>query len=173
MQHVARIDRSVPVDPVVKVRPPVAGAEFSEWRISTNLSDRWGEINFHDEERKPLDPLIDDPAFFAHLVSQLWDEETFIVRKDGEFGILFEVEFSSSESDGKNKGSARYKPHAEVELRLQSECEELCRTFPWAEFGIPHPDEINEGRPAIWAFVANNASTSEQRDALGTALLSI
>lgn len=76
----------------VKVHPLGKPTEWTLWHISTNLTDRWGDLNYHNAENKPLEPLEADNDLLERLRSQMWDEETFIVRKDGQFGILFEVD---------------------------------------------------------------------------------
>lgn len=78
-------------DPHVRVRTVANPNEWSSWPISVNLTDRWGDINWHDGENKPLAALVEDPALLERLRAQMWDECTFITRKDGKFGLLFEV----------------------------------------------------------------------------------
>src|SRR3546814_377846 len=69
----------------------------SEWAISLNLTDRWGDINDTDREKKPLADLENNPALHEQLLKQMYCEDTFVVRKDGQYGILFELEFMSQE----------------------------------------------------------------------------
>ena len=42
--------------------------------------------------------------------------------------------------------------------------------FPLVQFAVPESEHIYQGRPAVWAFVADGLLNSEQREALGRAL---
>jgi len=163
-------------DPVSKVRLIGKPDEWVEWNISQNLTDRWGHINNHNAANKPLETLSASEGYLTHLRAQMWDETTFIVRKDGRYGILFKVEFISMESEGEH--AADYgtppKPHAEmIKIINDSTLEKLTPNFPGVEFAIPHEGEVCNDRPALWAFVADGLLNAEQREALGLAMLNL
>jgi hypothetical protein len=168
-------------DPIVKVRPIVSDAEWEEWKISQNLTDRWGEINSYNAENKPFELLEFNQPLFEKLLQQMWSEDTFIVRKDGRFGILFELEMTSLESDGyedpeseaQRLSNSQLRPAEEVVTYLKAELAKIAPRFPEVEFCIPDENEICNGRPAVWAFVADGLLKDDQRDVLGTALASL
>lgn len=165
-------------DPLVKVLTPNNPNEWQEWRISQNLSDRWGEINYHNRDSKPLEFLESDEGLLDRLHEQMWDEMTFIARKDGKFGILFECEYCSLESEEHERERspdwyANLKPHAQVVKALLEGMKPLAKRFPGVLFAVPEESEIFNGRPAAWAFVPDGSLTSEQREELGQALLSL
>lgn len=172
-----RVPRDVP-DPVAKVRIPGSGGEWSEWKISQNLTDRWGEINDYSREKKPLELLEQDTELLERLRSQMWDEATFVARKDGRFGILFEVEFCSRESEESEKDHDPYwystlRPHDQVVKVLLADLAELAREYPGVEFAVPSESEIIDDRPAAWAFVADGLLDDKKRAQLGLAMLSL
>lgn len=165
-------------DPVVRVHPLDKPDGWVEWKISQNLTDRWGELNYHDAENKPLQPLENDVNLLTKLRAQMWDELTFIVRKDGEFGILFEAEYCSQESEAHEEVRspewyANLKPqHAVVKTLLQGMLS-LAEKFPGVEFAVPEQQEMFNGRPTAWAFVRDGLLSEEQRIALGFAMLAL
>lgn len=172
-----RAAKDVP-DPVVKVHPLGKPEEWEEWHISLNLTDRWGELNDHGANNKPLELLEDDDDLLERLRAQMWDELTFIVRKDGKFGILFEAELCSleSEENGKNHDPDWYatlKPHAEVVKALLEGMKTLAEHFPGVLFTVPEECNVINNRPAAWAFVSDDLLTAEQREELGRALLDL
>src|SRR5690606_15786194 len=86
-------------------------------------------------------------------------EDSFVVCKDGRYGILIEAEYLSAESDRVEQGpESVLKPYKEVvdalhpklsrlkELRLGDEFSEV-------EFCIPPASVVYNGRPAAWAFM--------------------
>lgn len=172
--------RDVP-DPVAKVRSIASDVEWEEWRISQNLTDRWGEINYYNAENKPLELLEFNQPLLERLIQQMWAEETFVVRKDGRFGILFELEMTSLESDGHENSESdpecasnnKLRPAEEVVAYLKTALAEIAPRFPGVEFCVPDQSEICNDRPAAWAFVVDGLLTDDQRDALGTALASL
>jgi hypothetical protein len=176
-QLLVRVPKDVP-DPKVRVQLVTEDGAWSEWNLSQNLTDRWGDLNYHDEENKPLELLSDDEPLLTRLVSQMWDEATFVVRKDGKFGILFEAEFCSRESeehDAKHNPEffAKLKSHDEAVKELLNGMKPLAEKFPGVLFAVPEPQAVINDRPAAWAFVADGLLTPEQRDELGHALLSL
>lgn len=163
------------IDPVIQVHEVGHPEEWVEWHISQNLTDRWGDINYHNHENKPLDLLEADDSLLSRLRDQMWDELTFVVRKDGKFGILFEVEYCSLESeehakDGDAAWYATLKPHAEVVKSLLNGMSLLSERFPGVQFAVPHESQVIDDRPAAWAFVEDGLLTEVQRAELGLAL---
>lgn len=172
-----KVPRDVP-DPAIKVRPIGQPEEWVEWRISQNLTDRWGDINYYNAENKPLEVLEDDAIRLERLLGQMWDEITFIVRKDGKFGILFEVEYVSKESEATNYRAddpeyLALKPHEEIISILKNGLQQLKPSYPDVQFAIPEESQVIDDRPAVWAFVADGLLSAEQRAELGLALLSL
>ena len=169
-----RLPRDVP-DPVVRVHLIGQPETWSEWNISQNLTDRWGDINRHNSHKKPLELLEHDTTLFEGLTAQMWDETTFITRKDGQFGILYEVEFTSIESEKGNDDAASLdlKPHAEMVKIILDGLARIAPDFPGVEFCVPEECHIIDDRPAAWAFVRDGLLDEEGRAKLGNALLSI
>jgi hypothetical protein len=143
------------------------------WDIEQNLSTRCGELNDAFRERKPGLALLQlDTPLYERLCAQMWDEMTFMVRKDGQMGLLFEAEFLSQESEARNdEDVSQYKPRDEVIAALVRQLAVLEKQYPQVEFCVPDPAEIWEERPAVWGFFQLDALTQEQREALGRALL--
>jgi len=165
-------------DPMVKVHPVGKPDEWEEWHISQNLTDRWGDLNYHNAGNKPLRPLEEDSTLLERLRTQMWDEMTFIVRKDGKFGILFEAEFCSLESEEHAKDHdpnwyATLNPHAEVVKALLEKMSRLAERFPDVQFAVPDKAQVVNDRPAAWAFVPDGLLTEDQREELGKALLDL
>ncbi|MBK3780052.1 hypothetical protein G3A43_07265 [Paraburkholderia aspalathi] len=169
-----RLPRDVP-DPVVRVQLVSEGGQWVDWNLSQNLTDRWGDLNYHNEENKPLELLTNDAALLERLVEQMWSEGTFVVRKDGKFALLFEAEYCSRESEESEKDSdpetfAKLKPHDEAVAILLAAMKPLLEKFPGVLFAVPDAGEVINDRPAAWAFVPDGHLTQEQREELGTAL---
>lgn len=147
-------------DPAVKVRQ-VGGPEGEiEWFISQNLTDRWGDINSYSAS-EPLQALVNDPDLLERLRSQMVGEETFIVRKDGQYGILFETEFTSIESEGNQS----LKPHDQVVEALLDGMQKIKDQFPDIQFAVPDKAQIIHERPAAWAFVVDGQLDDARRKA--------
>ena len=166
------------VDPAIQVREAGNNGEWSTWHISQNLTDRWGGFNYHNAAAKPLEPLEDSPELLERLRSQMWDEITFVTRKDGQFGILFEVEFCSRESeegiyDMTDDWYKRLPAHSEAVARLLRGLEAIAPQYPGVCFAVPRESEIVEDRPAAWAFVPDGLLTDETRMRLGSLLLEL
>lgn len=164
-------------DPEVFVTLPGSPTDWTVWRISQNLTDRWGDLNYYNSHEKPLEPLEKDESLFKRLLDQMWDELTFIVRKDGQYGVLFECEFISRESEASMGDGNEYdqlRPHTEMIAILDAGIrEKLIPSFPGVEFAIPDEDHIVNGRPAIWAFVKDGLLDAQDRERLGSLLLQI
>ncbi|MER2511973.1 MAG: hypothetical protein ABTQ25_06085 [Nitrosomonas ureae] len=163
-------------DLLVNVRR-VGAPGWSEIRISPNLTDRWGDLNFYAEDKKPLTPLVESPELLERLQSQMWDEITFIARMDGQYGILFEVEFCSKESEegiADNSGDEdSLKSHKEVVAAIMRGIAVLEHCFPGVMFCVPDESQIVHDRPAVWAFVPDGKLSDEDRAALGRSLLAL
>lgn len=172
-----RVPKDV-LDPVARVQLVADNGAWAEWAISQNLTDRWGELNYHDEENKPLELLSDNEPLFTQLTGQMWDECTFVVRKGGMFGILFEAEYCSRESEESEKEHqpeyyATLKPHEAVVQQLLDNMKPLVEKFPGVLFAVPEACNVINDRPAAWAFVPDGHLTEEQRIELGQALLDL
>lgn len=154
-----------------------------KWLINQNLTDRWGDLNTFDFESKPLDLLEGTPGLLDSLTNQFTQEITFVVRKDGHFGLLFEVEYSSIESESGNgdldpqgedaKYIAELKPHREAVAHILKMLQDNAERFPQVELCIPDKQYICNDRPAAWAFMPSGAMTEDQREELAGFLLSI
>lgn len=163
------------LDTPAQVRVPGSAQEWDTWHITQNLSDRFGELNYHDAENKPLGVLEADAELLERLRSQLTDELTFIVRKDGQFGLLIEVEYCSRESEVRNADhtDAWYlalKPHAELVVNLLNGLSALAPLYPGVAFAVPEEKWIVHDRAAAWAFIPDGHLTQEQRTALARAM---
>lgn len=172
-----RVPKDVP-DPVARVQLVAEDGAWAEWLISQNLTDRWGELNYFDEENKPLELLSDNQPLLDRLIDQMWDESTFVVRKDGKFGILFEAEYCSRESEESEKEDqpafyAGLKPHETVVKALLDNMKPLVEKFPGVLFAVPEECNVINDRPAAWAFVPDGLLNEEQRIELGMSLLSL
>lgn len=168
------------LDPEIKVREPAGNGEWSTWRISQNLTDRWGDINRYNEANKPLTLLEGTHGLLERLTAQMCDEITFVARKDGQFGLLFEIEFCSIESEkdkydseDSDEWSQALKPHAQVVSTLLAGLQALAPQYPGVSFAVPDESQIRDGRPAAWAFVPDGLLTEDQRHALSHALHSL
>jgi len=144
------------------------------WHVEQNLSTREGEINdAHADEKPGLSLLMMDTPLYERLCAQMWDETTFIVRKDGEFGLLFEAEYLSQESDATDEDVAKYKPRDQVIAFLAEQLVQLEKQYPQVQFCVPDPTHIFYERPAVWGFYKLDALTLEEREALGLKLISL
>jgi hypothetical protein len=81
-------------------------------------------------------------------------EITFLARKDGVFGLLFEVERECQESDGSPPGCQYAYRDDVIETLLEKLNAEVHR-FTGVEFCIPCPSQIFKDRVGVWAFVPN------------------
>lgn len=162
-------------DPEIEVRSLDNPREFTTWRISQNLTDRWGSINPIDAEHKPLVSLLNTPGLLARLRAQMIDEFTFVVRKDGRFGVLLEVEYPSreSEKDPSEANWESYPSHAELLHTLVAAVKRLQREFPMAEWAIPNEREVFQGRLAIWGFFPDGSLTENVRSAVRDAIVQL
>ena len=145
------------------------------WNIECDLTDRWGEFNsYAPEEKSGLVILAADPGLYERCRAQMWDECTFLARKDGRFGVLYEVEYASKESEEflVKPEDNNFPPHDQAVANLVATIKQLEPKFPNVEFCVPPQEAIIEERPAIWAFVPmSHPLTSGQRRSLGLAVL--
>lgn len=156
------------LDPLIAVQSAHAPQGPDHWRIAQNLTDRWGEINTAEAGTKPLDLLQTTSGLLDRLREQMWAEDSFVVRKDGQFGILFETEYLSLETDG--EGSP---PRERVVGDLLSGMGALVHRFPGVQFAVPDSTVVYKGRPAAWAFVPDGLLDASERSELGIALGSL
>ena len=158
----------------VQVRLPGRKAVDGHWNIITNLTDRWGDINDHDAENKPLQELEQyDGVLLKALREQMWGETTFVVQKDNKFGILYEVEFVSKQSEKGLSEEHDLRDHAVMVNAIAMRLESLSSKFPGVEFAVPHESEIANDRPAAWAFAPFGLLSKEAREKLGRNLLNL
>ena len=178
MELLVRVPKDVQ-DPVIRVQLVEQDGAWGEWKLSQNLTDRWGDLNYHNAENKPLELLSDNEPLLNRLVGQMWAEATFVARKDGQFGILFEAEYCSRESEEPEQKHldpawfAKLKPHDEVVKKLLEGMKPLVAKFPGVLFVVPEPAQVIHDRPAAWAFVPDGHLSAAQREELGRALLSL
>lgn len=169
---------------VMTVPPSTAvtlpNGQASAWNIEENLTDRWGDLNYHNQQSKPgllllkLDEALSHPAqLLESLRNLMWAEDTFIVRKDNKFGVLYEVEYLSQESDYIDGCAVPLKPYSEMKKSLLAKLLPLQQQYPDAEFCVPDANSIYNGRPAVWAFVPMKKLerwSEEKRKSLGLQL---
>lgn len=139
------------------------------WAISTDLTCRWGQINLAEADVKPLQPLISVPALLERLQNQMWQEDTFVVRKDGAYGVMFEVEYCTQESEIASPREG-LKPESMVKQILCKTITDLAQRFPTAQFCLPPKELIYEERLAVWAFIPDGYLSDADRDAIGAVL---
>lgn len=164
-------------DPALKVYPLEGNGEQGEWRISADITDRWGELNEHQWARKPLIALFRHEGLLNRLREQMQGESTFVARKDGRFGLLFEVEYECRESETDSAGGAEYaeglKSREAVVQALREGLREVAKRFPELDFCIPDSEHIYKERPAVWAFMPDGALTESRRRELESDLLAL
>lgn len=164
-------------NPIAKVRTIDAPDSWSDWHIAQNLTDRWGEINHAEPEQKlVLRFLESDPELLERLRAQMFEEDTFIVNKGGRWGILFELEYCSRESEANTvgeEGAKAFEPQTDVERRLLRGMKAIADTFPGVDFAVPGSGHTYEDRPSAWAFVPDGLLDDNARTTLGRALQSL
>lgn len=168
------MSRTATPTPVVKVQLLDRPKEWSLWHIELNISDRFGDLQLGD---LPGRVLAGQPKLYEQLLHQMWDEITFIVLKDAAYGLLYEVEYMSQESEAQFEATygrdPTLKPQAVVTAYLLDALRPLAKRYPRIQFAVPHPDEVANARPAVWAFVPNGLLHPEERHELGMALLEL
>lgn len=159
-------------DPPIVVGSIHDPAKKEVWNISLNLTDRWGELNWFDHRNKPLGGLLDGEGpseLLERLREQMSDEMTFIVRKDGKYGILFEQEFCCQESDEPYDQRALL-PRVELERQLREQMAPVAQAFPKVQFAFADPAHVVHDRSALWAFAEDGALNGEERAKLADAI---
>jgi hypothetical protein len=138
-----------------------------QWLISQNLTCSDGEINDYEAEQKPLFELLNQPDMLEALRAQMIDEITFISRKDGTFGVLFEIERECQESDGVPPlPGCQYADREDVVENLLEKLNAKVHCFPSVQFCIPCPSQVYKDRVGVWAFVPNGALHEDALDEL-------
>lgn len=125
------------------------------------VTDRWGNA-------------IDDEDAPQALLDAMWDEVSFVARRDGRLGLLIEVELiHPGGEDPEADVLAAYGTldPAVVDARLLADAERLALRFPSAEFYVLCGPEVCMGRAALRAFVSEGSCSAELSKAIGTALL--
>jgi hypothetical protein len=167
-------DLALPIQRLVKVRLAKDEGLWATWNFHDGLTTRFGELNWQLDNKQLVEQLANNPCLFERLVGQMWDEMTFIAWKDGEFGILYEVEYMSCESEAREGGTqfdGALMPHEEVIAGLLRALEKLAQAFPEVTFAVPSEEEVIYGRPAAWAFAPDGALLDfEHRKALSDAM---
>lgn len=143
----------------------------TNWLLETNLSAADGVLNTHSLETKPgIVGLMLNDALYEELMSLMVSDDTYITRMNGlGYGLLFEAEYLSEESDDLD-GSRGYRPYAQM---VESLClrvrQDLSREFPDISFCVPPASQVYAGRPALWAFLPLaqlKAMSKDMREAL-------
>jgi hypothetical protein len=144
------------------------------WNIQQNLSTRDGDLNGAYYEQKPALALLQlEDDLLEKLRAQMYSEDTFIVFKDGKFGILWEFEYCSTDSDG-DLAEDGWKPHDVVVSALLKGLNALAPEYPSVTFCVPDPSQVVRGRPAVWGFVPVSFPLTEaQQSSLSTALYNL
>jgi hypothetical protein len=164
------------LDPLARVYSLATPVALSTWRITQNVTDRWGDINESSDAQHLKGMLKGDPEMFERLQLQMFEEDTFIVRKDGVWGVLFELEFCSRESEANldsPEENAKRPPRDLVITNLIADLLVMQGQFPGVHFTVPDPENVYEGRPAVWAFVPDGLLEDPQREALARMLQSM
>jgi hypothetical protein len=160
-----------------QVKVTLPDGTLSVWNFEQNLTDRCGDLNSYMAETKPgLALLTLDEALLAKLRSEMYDETTFVGRKDGQLGVYYEMEFLSIESEASDREEGNdpdLKPHAEIVTMLLAGIRKLEPQFPNVQFCIPDESQIIHDRPAVWAFVKSGTLSETDREALGDALFKL
>lgn len=166
-------------DPAYPVR---VNGRWTEWRISLYLTDRWGDVNAaasrvlatgNPEADDPAAQLAANPPLLARLREQMFDEATFVARKDGRFGVLFEIERACREVESEHDpaGAEGYLPAADVVAALEAAASRIAARFAGVELAVPEHRLLTPAVPTIWAFVPDGVLPAPaQREALWLAL---
>lgn len=146
-----------------------------KWDIIPWLSDCRGRLIIDRNSQEYLTAakaLANDQLLQKRLQNMMRKEVTCIAQKEGEFGILFEVEYLSAESaEAFAAFDDEYPPEIEMFERLSGYAKQLEAKFPGQLFVVPEPAVIIHGRPALWTFVPLDGATAESLDAIAEACL--
>lgn len=119
----------------------------------TFLTDRWGDWN---DSRKPDGNETEHRAAIERLLPAMFDEFTFIGRKDGEYGIIFESEWD----DG-----------IEALQRDHEGADQVQARHPDVDVHFTHGSHIFNGRWAARAFIPERLATAQYVQQVSTELL--
>lgn len=124
----------------------------SDWSIETDLTDRWGDYNTANLNKKSALPFLalDEPLLNRCRVAMV-EEDSFIVCKDGKFGVLVEVEYECQESVPEDNISGAL-PRTEVVQKVLAGLAAVKARYPQVEVGIPDPSVVYDGRVAAWCY---------------------
>ncbi|MDH2234131.1 hypothetical protein N5K37_29880 [Delftia tsuruhatensis] len=156
------------LDPLVLVRESEARG-WTKWRISLRLTDRCGLLNTPDPEKRPaFSRLQSDPVLLRSLQAQMPWNVSSIVRKDGVWGILFEVPFATVESetgkvDPQDPWYLSLPLQEEKSNQILSAFPKLAYAFPGVLFAVPDREHVELGRTTAWAFVPHGLLDAMQR----------
>lgn len=150
----------------------------TNWAIEQNLSDRWGDLNCVQLDQKPsMMRLMTDAPLVERLQKVMTGEDSFVVVKDGRFGVLVEIEYCSRESDTHSDTQEEvYPPYEAQKALLLDSLKGFAKDYPQLEFSVPDASCVYNGRPAVWGFIALDvaeAMTSDDRESLAVELSSI
>jgi hypothetical protein len=163
-------------EPMAPAKVTLPNGVKTAWRIEYYLTDRWGSFNDYVHTQKPGLALLHlDPDLLGQLQKQMWDEITFITRKDNQLGLLYEVEYASYESEcGDNPEEAKqYDAHSVVVSRLLAGLKELEQRFPNVQFCVPDEEYMVNNRPSVWAFALSGSLDEATREVMGKAMLNL
>lgn len=171
------VDDEPEFDRALVVRKP-AGKGLVEVvvRMTPYLTDRKGCIDYNDAGNKPLSTLQSEAGLLERLRSQMWEEGTVIARQYGSFGVLFERQFLTVETDPEaaEKGDVPdLLGRADLEEILASGLARLQDQFASVDFMVPDPALIEGQRTAVWAFVKDGLLTRDRLNELGEAIQSL
>lgn len=162
------------IDPAVRIQRLTYEFSHGYWYITPAITDRWGNpIDDNHDVLKCLEDLGEKRL--KSLQQQMWGETTFVARKDGVYGVLFETEIRTKESEidhpaGKPSDFDVLPLRADVETRLLRGMQSIKLRYPGVAFCVPHPSQIPMQRTGAWAFVRDGLLDDRQRDDLGQEL---
>lgn len=162
------------VEGVAFKKPPLvtvfnSNGEKVSWSLQHNLTDRWGDLNCYALPEKPALPalLLTQPdGTLDYLRSRMVTEDSFIAFKDGQFGLLHEIEYCSAESDGETgQAGQAYPREADLVQALIRGVRALAPRMPRLELAVlpGGTDLTRDGRPAVWAW-ASMTTLSDMTD---------
>ncbi|MFN9471426.1 hypothetical protein [Acidovorax sp.] len=161
------------LDPLARVHSLQMPGAMETWRISPYVTDRRGVITrWPAEEHVPLH-LLNIHDLHDRLKAQMVGDITRIARKDGVWGVLFEIEFHSRESEQFTEPQDVLQgldTDDQVIPRLVAAAGALGVQFPGVHFAVPEVIYVETMRPAIWAFVPDGLHFPAQHEALTLAL---
>lgn len=156
------------LDPIVRVRG-AEDEESSAWRISLWLTDRYGALDQVGLKSRPAwKALHDNPALLERLKEQMPWEASFVVRKDGVWGLLFDISFPTVESekdqvDPQDPWYLKLPTREEVSRRILRALPRLGSTYSGLQFAVPDVEHVDLHRTAVWVFVPNGSLDAAQR----------